>query len=153
MYRERGGHWMLQWGGRKDRHYLSTGVKDKALAAILRERKERELTLAESSPEIALIVREEVQRALSSLPVPSVGATGSPLVSKPAREAAKEYVEFQSGMLGNGDSHVDNVERQIRMFLEHVRVSSLGELSRAHVEGYIASVRTAGLGEKSIRDK
>jgi hypothetical protein len=153
MYRERSGIFVLQWGGRKDRHYLSTGVKDKALAAAVRERKERELTLDESSPEIALIVREEVQRALSSLPVPSAARTGSTVVSKPVREAAKEYVEFQRGTLGNSESHVDDVERQLRMFLDHARVSTPNELTRAHPESFVARVRADGLGDKSARDK
>jgi len=155
MYRERSGIWMLQWGGRKNRRYVSTGVRDKALARVLRERKERELTIADSSPEIARVVREEVERALSSVVIatPATGASSSTPPTKPAHEAAKEYVAFQSGTLGNSKTHVANVERQLRMFLGYARVSSMTELTRAHVDRYVTGVRADGQGDESIRAK
>lgn len=150
-YRDRRtGVFYLNWGPRGQRRRVPAaapgrheGTKDSSLAEELRKRKERELALLESEALLRSEIQDQVQHAVQA-------ALGS--VHQAARfveqkqeaisvdRAIEKYLVVQSGTRGNSKDHVRNVELQLRKFVEHAKAANVNDVSREHVEEYLASL-------------
>jgi integrase len=155
-YRDaRTGVWYLRWWEGDERKFASTGLKHKPVAEALRKKKEQELGLAEVLPSLDAILREKVQEAIQSVVerLPAFGAGGAPKPpSMTVQEALKAYLEAHRAK-GNSESHVENVERQIRLFVESSKLKDVSKYEPAMLVSYLAGVRAAGQGDKSVMDK
>lgn len=168
-YRDsRSGVWILQWGGRKDRHTEWTGTRDAEAAKLRLKRKERELALHETGDlerrladtvaakferTIEEVVEARVQAALEERARRMSTPSGRPLPNLPVADGIAKYVEAQTAA-GNSATHVENVGRQLTKFTAHARVASVRDLLPEHLTKWLAATREVeGLGDKSVSDR
>jgi integrase len=161
-YRDRRtGVFYLNWGSRGERHRIPAappgrheGTRDSSLAEELRKRKERELALSEVQAHLDSSIQYNVERAVQ-VALGSVRSS-APIGERPqetisVNKAIEKYLVVQSGNRGNSKAHVRNVELQLLKFVEHSKTTNINDISRGHVEDFLASL--TGLTPKTRKDK